>query len=97
MFNCLLTFGAQETIKVSRDIGIRNEYSYEILPNFFGRNLLFRDRGKEFFIDIFDENLEFVRTDELLFDTKRVSVSKVIAKDSLLYVFHTFYKRIPRY
>jgi hypothetical protein len=85
--------GAQETIKVSRDIGIRNEYSYEILPNFFGRNLLFRDRGKEFFIDIFDENLEFVRTDELLFDTKRVSVSKVIAKDSLLYVFHTFYKK----
>ncbi|HMP28418.1 MAG TPA: hypothetical protein PKD85_02390 [Saprospiraceae bacterium] len=87
------TVYAQSNVKISRDIGIRTEYSYEILPNFAGRNLLFRDRGKEFFIDVFDEDLEYIRTDDIVFDTRRVSVNKVLVKDSLLYVFHTFYKK----
>ena len=84
---------AQSNLKISRDIGIRNEFSYEILPNFGGRNLLFRDRGRQFFIDIFDENLEFIRTDEITFDVRRVAVNKVMIKDSLLYMFHSFYKK----
>ncbi len=88
-----IALDAQSNVKISRDIGIRNEFSYEILPDFGGRNLLFRDRGRQFFLDIFDENLEFIRTDELTFDVRRVAVNKVMVKDSLLYIFHSFYKK----
>ncbi len=94
LFSSYTSIGyAQSNVKISRDIGIRNEFSYEILPNFFGKNLLFRDRGREFFIDIFDNEMEFIRTDELTFDVRRCKVNKVLVKDSLLYLFHTFNKK----
>ena len=85
------TGNSQANFKISNDIGIRNEFSYEILPDFGGRNLLFRDRGKQFFIDVFDEDLQFIRTDEITFDARRVAVNKVMVKDTLLYIFHSFY------
>jgi hypothetical protein len=79
-----------QDIKISRDIGIRNEFQYEIFPNVGNNTILFRDRGQQYFFDIFDQNLIFKRTANLTFEEKRTGVIKVIQKDSVLLSIYNF-------
>ncbi|MBK8634692.1 MAG: hypothetical protein IPN72_14445 [Saprospiraceae bacterium] len=44
-----------QDVKVSREIGIRNEFVYEIMPDLKGNTLVYRDRGNQFYFDIFHQ------------------------------------------
>jgi hypothetical protein len=93
---CFLFLGSSsiflcaQDLKISRDINIRNDYSYEIIPDFGGRNLLVRERNRQFFVDIFDQDMGFVRTEEIQFDYKRISLDATIKRDSFIYFFHSY-------
>lgn len=86
-----------QEIKISRDIGIRNEFQYEIFPNLGNNTILYRDRGQQYFFDIFDKNLLFQRTANLTFEEKRTSVIRVIKKDSVLCSIYNFISKDTMY
>ncbi len=57
-FFALLGFFAQsQAITISEELALRNDYDYPILGWVGGDLLLFRDRGHEFFVQAFDEEL----------------------------------------
>lgn len=89
-FIVLNTNVSGQEIKISRDVGIRNEFQYEIFPNVGDNTILYRDRGQQYFFDIFDKNLLFKRTANLTFEEKRTSVLRVVQKDSTLCTLYSF-------
>ena len=87
--SCLYLFfqpaGYSQKVNISRDINVRNDLSYDIL-HADGNVLFFRDKGSEFYFDIFDENLEFKRSVEILFDERRPAIENIHAIDSFIQI-----------
>lgn len=87
------TEGYGQEVKIGREIGIRNEFVYEILPNANGNILVYRDRGQQFYFDIFDKNLDFQRTAEINFDDRRTNILRVANLDSLVKIYYQYSQR----
>ena len=97
--SCLYLFfqpaGYSQKVNISRDINVRNDLSYDIL-HADGNVLFFRDKGSEFYFDIFDENLEFKRSVEILFDERRPAIENIHAIDSFIQMVYA-YREGPDY
>ena len=87
-----LSLNAQE-VKISREIGIRNEFVYEVLPNDNGNILVYRDRGQQFYFDIFNQNLDFVRTADIEFDERRSNILRVCNLKDKVQIYYQFSSR----
>ena len=81
-----------QDVKVSREIGIRNEFVYEIMPDLKGNTLVYRDRGNQFYFDIFSSNLDFQRTAEINFEQRRVNVLQVAPFDTTIHIYFNYYQ-----
>ncbi|MBK8393205.1 MAG: hypothetical protein IPL23_29735 [Saprospiraceae bacterium] len=82
-----------QDVKVSREIGIRNEFVYEIMPDLKGNTLVYRDRGNQFYFDIFSSNLDFQRTAEINFEQRRVNVLQVAPFDTTIHIYFNYYQQ----
>ncbi|MGB3080925.1 MAG: hypothetical protein WBB31_17725, partial [Saprospiraceae bacterium] len=71
------TFG--QSITISEELALRNDYDYTILGWVGGDLLLFRDRGHEFFIQAFDEELHLKWEREILLSPHRADIIGVIS------------------
>jgi hypothetical protein len=79
-----------QKVKISREINVKNELAYDILPN-VGDNLLFyRERVDEYFIDVFTQDLEFQRTQEITFEKKKVNIIYNVAYDSSFHIIYSY-------
>ena len=81
-----------QDIKISREINVKNDLAYDILPNIDGKVFFYRDKGDEYFFDIFDSNLDFIRSTRIDFDVKRVVVDFIAAQDTCVKVFYEYKK-----
>src|SRR5687767_15250068 len=71
--------GISQTITISEELPMRNDYAYTILGWVSGDLLLFRDRGHEFFIQAFDEEMHLKWEREILFGAERTDIIGVLA------------------
>ncbi|MBK8349680.1 MAG: hypothetical protein IPL08_19505 [Saprospiraceae bacterium] len=51
-----------QKVTVSREISIKNNYAYDILPNIGDHIIFYHDRGIENTFEIYDKNLRYVNT-----------------------------------
>ena len=51
-----------QKVTVSREIGIRNNYAYDILPNIEDHIIFYHDRGTDQQFEIYDNNLRHIQT-----------------------------------
>ena len=84
-----------QKVNISRDINVRNDLSYDIL-HAEDNVLFFRDKGSEFYFDIFDENMEFKRSVEILFEERRPAIENIHAIDSFIQMVYA-YREGPDY
>lgn len=93
----LLTFlqiGQSQEITVSDEVTLRSDQSYSIIGKFNEKTLLYRDKGTEFEIQAFNNDLlNLSWTKELELDKKRPEVLDVWGKDDHFYVVYKFKDR----
>ncbi|HUR31018.1 MAG TPA: hypothetical protein VMZ69_06270 [Saprospiraceae bacterium] len=69
-----------QTITISEELPLRNDYTYTILGWVGEDLLLFRDRGHEFFIQAFDEEMHLKWEREILLGPRRADIIGVVAQ-----------------
>lgn len=78
-----------QKVTVSREITIRNNYAYDILPNIGGRIIFYNDKGSEHSFEIYDKNLRYINTIFPEFEKRAIQPVGVLPMDS---VFNFFYQ-----
>jgi len=86
LLNCL---NAQK-VTVSREINVRNNYAYDILPNIEDHIIFYHDRGIEHIFEIYDQNLRYKSDIQPDFEKKNILPTGVIAMDSAFHFFYTY-------
>lgn len=77
-----------QTITISEELPLRNDYSYSILGWIEGDLLLFRDRGHEFFIQAFDEEMHLKWEREVFFGENKIDIIGVIAHEDRFHILY---------
>lgn len=85
----LTQLGIAQEITVSQEITLRNDQSYSIIGKFKEKVLLYRDKGTEFEVQAFDNDmLGHSWTKELELDKKRPEVLDIEAVGNYFYVIY---------
>lgn len=89
---CLISaaLGISQKVTVSREINIRNNYSYDILPNIGSNTVLYSDKGVEHQFEIYDSNLRYKSTVTPEFEKKNIQPIGLLSKDSSIYYFYSY-------
>jgi hypothetical protein len=82
-----LPLQAQE-ITVSEELPMRNEYAYSLLGWVNGDLLLFRDKGHEYYIQAFDEELHVKWEREIYLGDRKTDIIGIVAREDR---FHLIY------
>jgi len=91
LFFCFLQIGIGQEITVSEEIVLRSDQSYSILGKFNEKTLLYRDKGTEFEIQAYNnELLALSWTKELELDKKRPEVLDVFGLEEHFYVVYKY-------
>jgi len=84
------SFLQAQIVTVSEEISLRNEESYDLIGMLEGQFLLFQDRGTEFLVQAFNEQMKRSWDKEITLDEKRPEVLGIVSDEKgfdLLYHF----------
>jgi hypothetical protein len=79
-----------QKVTVSREINVRNNYAYDILPNIEDHIIFYHDRGTEHNFEIYDQNLRYKNSIQPEFEKKNILPTGVIAMDSAFHFYYTY-------
>jgi len=86
---CSLWLSGQ-TVRISDEVNIRNDYSYDLLGDINSNIVLFRDSGKKKYIDVFDEKLSHKYQRELRLEKDNVLFHGVIPFDTCFHMLYSY-------
>lgn len=81
---------AQE-VQISREINVRNDYAYDLL-NIADQCYFYRDKGYEYYFDLFDKDLNFRRTIQIEVGEKKSFIESIHTIDSTLNLYYSYKK-----
>lgn len=88
---CSLQIGLSQEITISAEVPLRSDQSYSIIGKFKEKLLLYRDKGSEFEIQAFNNDmLGLSWTKELELDKKRPEVLDVLGLEDYFYVMYKY-------
>src|SRR5687767_15904009 len=73
--------GISQTITISEELPLRNDYAYTIVGWVGDDLLLFRDKGHEFFVQAFDEEMHLKWEREIIIGQRRADILGVTGHD----------------
>lgn len=76
-----------QVITVSEELPLRSDYSYRILGWIDGDLMLFRDRGHQFFVQSFDEELHLKWEREITVGEGRGDIIGIVSDSGLIHIF----------
>ena len=82
-----LSFGQE--VNISRDINVRNDFAYDIF-SMKDKIYFYRDKGSEFFFDVFDKDLKYRRTQEVVPEDKKIFIESLHSIDSTLVLYYSY-------
>ncbi len=82
--------GNAQVVSSSEAINIRSDYGYEIIGEVNDEILLYRDKGFEQILMVFNNSLEFVRERELNTEKKKAQVYGLVKRDTSFLAFYGF-------
>ena len=92
-----------QKVTVSNEINVRNNYSYEVLPNIGDHILFYHDRGFEQNFELFDQNLRYKTARQPEFEKKNIRPIGITPLDSSFNFYYTYkdegvtYVRVNQY
>lgn len=102
----IMVFGQvaqSQSVTVSKDFAVRNDIAYDIIGTIEDRVLLYRDKGTERVIEVFDQNLKHLFDQEIVLEKKNADVYAIVPQDScfiMLYGYsedRAYYLRARKY
>lgn len=81
---------AAQKVTVSREIGIKGNYAYDILPNIGGRIIVYHDKGSEHEFEIYDNELRYINTIQPQFEKKHIQPTGIVTMDSAFHYYYTY-------
>jgi hypothetical protein len=88
LFGCWGIHGIAQVITISEELPMRSDYTYTIIGWVDGDMLLFRDKGHQFYVQAFDEELHLKWEREIYLGDHKADIFGVIAHDDQ---FHLIY------
>jgi hypothetical protein len=80
-----------QDIKISRDINIKNDFAYDLLS--IGEEIYFyRDKGFEYYFDVFDKDLNYKKTVEVKLEHKKAFIESIHTIDTTLNIYYSYRK-----
>lgn len=79
-----------QKVTVSREIGVRNNYAYDILPNIGDHIIFYHDKGSEQQFEIYDQDLRHIQTISPEFEKRNISPAGVVPMDSTFHFFYSY-------
>jgi hypothetical protein len=79
-----------QKVTVSREINVRNNYAYDVLPNIEDHIIFYHDRGVEHNFEIYDQNLRYKSAIQPEFEKKNILPTGVIPMDSAFHFYYTY-------
>ncbi len=87
-----MTSSGQE-VSISSDLNVRGYFSYDLLGKIDDRILVYRDRGFNKEIDVFNQELEHTQFAEIFFEKKKVDVFSVMGLDSVFQLLYGYFDK----
>lgn len=88
---CLITIPLfSQEVRISKELGIRNDLEYDLMHMAGGNTLLYRNKGMQYTFEVFDNEMGFKFSTDLSFEHDRVFVEGVVPLDSLVAVFYSY-------
>jgi len=81
-----------QTVTISDEVNIRNDYSYDLLGDINNNIVLFRDSGKKKYIDVFDEKLSHKYQREIRLEKDNVLFHGVVPFDTCFHMLYSYSK-----
>ncbi|NNE26558.1 MAG: hypothetical protein HKN09_06925 [Saprospiraceae bacterium] len=82
---------AQE-VSISSELTIRGYFSYDILGEVDDRIIVFRDRGFNKEVDVFNMNLEHTQFAEIFFEKKKVDIFSILGLDTTFQLVYGYFE-----
>ncbi len=84
------TFVSAQTVTISDELNIRNDFSYELLGDINDNIVLFRDSGRKKYIDVFDNKLSHKYERELRLEKDNVLFHGVVPFDTCFHMLYSY-------
>ena len=88
-----VSLGLAQTVTVSDEIVLRNDYSYDILGLYDGRTLLFRNKIYKQEIQVFDEDMNMIREKEITLEDRKSNVIGVLGDKDFFSVLYSYRRK----
>ena len=79
-----------QKVTVADEINIRNDFAYDILGQVEDNIILYRNKGMDHYINVYDKNLRFKKEKELLFEKKKVKMHYIVPRDSFFNIVYSY-------
>lgn len=79
-----------QKVTVADEINIRNDFAYDILGQIEDNIVLYRNKGMDHYINVYDKNLRFKKEKELLFEKKKVKMHYIVPRDSFFNLVYSY-------
>jgi hypothetical protein len=90
IFGCLTHQAHSQKVTVSKEINVRNNLAYDILPNVGDHIIFYHDKGSEHTFEIYDQNMRFKREVQPEFEKKMIQPIGVTSTDSTVLFYYAF-------
>ncbi len=79
-----------QKVTVSKALSIRNDFSYEIVGVVNNSIILVRDRGLEYEMEVFNEDMSHRSTYEMVFEKRKINLLGSVSTDTSFLAFYSF-------
>ena len=82
-----------QRVTVSKEMSIRNDFAYDIIGKVKDNILLYRDKGNEKVVEVFDINMKHLFDREILLEDNRVDIYGIIPQDTCFTIIYGYRKK----
>lgn len=79
-----------QKVTVGKEINVRADYGYDIIGKVEDNILLFRDIGSKYKAEVFDQEMGFKLSREIIFEKKRLDILGTSKNDTSWTIFYTY-------
>jgi len=93
---CAVVFsskGIAQSVTVSKEMTIRNDVAYDVIGVVEDNIVLYRDKGTERVVEIFDKNMKHLYEKEIILEKKNADVYAIIPQDTCFTILYGFRNR----
>ncbi|MEM9544600.1 MAG: hypothetical protein AAGA77_01435 [Bacteroidota bacterium] len=93
VFLGLAWYSSAQRVTVSKEMVIRNDFAYDVIGFVDENILLYRDKGNERVVEVFDKNLKHLFEREIILETNKADIYAIVPQDTVFSVIYGYRKK----